>query len=111
MSSMMFPQYDPLVHKRIFHSLILKCVVEYFWTICALTPFSPSPTSSNTTSILTTLHLESDGWFPFSLEDYKPNQTKPNQNLELSYDSFKMAFQCMSHLSTSDLFMMVFKHL
>jgi hypothetical protein len=36
-----------------------------------LTPFSPTPMSFNTTSIFTILHHESDGFFPFSLENYE----------------------------------------
>jgi hypothetical protein len=42
----------------------------------------------------------------YFLEDYKPNQ-----NLELSFDSFKLMFQCMSHLSASGPFGIVFEHL
>jgi hypothetical protein len=71
-----------------------------------LAPFSPAPTSSNTTSTLTTLHLESNGYFPFFLKDYEPNQ-----DFKLSFDSFKLTFQCMPHLSTSGPYGMVFEHL
>ncbi len=34
-----------------------------------------------------------------------------HENLELSFDSFKLAFQCMPHLLASDYFRMVFEHL
>jgi hypothetical protein len=44
--------------------------------------------------------------FPIFLEDYEPNQ-----DLELSFDSFNLTFQCMSNLSTSGSFGMVFEHL
>jgi hypothetical protein len=44
---------------------------EYFWVVHVLTSFSPTPTSSSTTSTLTTLHLESDGYFLLFLENYK----------------------------------------
>jgi hypothetical protein len=54
--------------------------------------------SFNTTSILVTLHLESNGYFPLFLADYEPNK-----DLELSFDSFKLTFQCMSHKLASGL--------
>jgi hypothetical protein len=68
-----------------------------------LAPFSDAFLSSNTTSTLTTLHFESNDFFLFFLENYEPNQA-----FELSFDFFKLAFQHMSHLSTSDHFGMVF---
>jgi hypothetical protein len=71
-----------------------------------LAPFFPTPTSFDTTSTFITLHLELDGYFLLFFEDYKPNQ-----DFELSFDSFKMAFQSMSHLSASGPSMMVFEHL
>jgi hypothetical protein len=53
-----------------------------------LAPFSLTPTFSDTTSALTALHLESNGYFSFFLEDYEPNQ-----DLKLSSNSLKLAFQ------------------
>jgi hypothetical protein len=50
----------------------------------------------DTTSTFTALHPESNGYFLFFLEDYESNQ-----NLKLSSDSFKVAFQFMPHLSAS----------
>jgi hypothetical protein len=79
-------------------SSIIKCAKKYSRTTRALALFPPTPTSSDTTSALTTLHLESDGYFLFFLEDYEPNQ-----NFELFFDSFKEAFQHMPHLSASGL--------
>jgi len=43
--------------------------------------------SSNTTLTFTTLHRKSDGYFFLFLEDYKPDQ-----DLKLSSDSFKLMF-------------------
>ncbi len=62
-----FPPHDSLVHKCLFHSLILGCVEEYFKTTLALTPFSLAPTSFNTTLAFTALHLELDGYSLFFL--------------------------------------------
>jgi len=70
-----------------------------------LAPFSPTPISSNTTSIFTALHPKSNGYFLLFLEDYELNQ-----DLQLSSDSFKLMFQQMLHLSTSGIFGMVFEH-
>jgi hypothetical protein len=62
--------------------------------------------SSNTTSALTALHPKLNGYFSLFFEDYKPDQ-----DLELSSDFFKLAFQCMSYLLTSDPSQMIFEHL
>jgi hypothetical protein len=51
-----------------------------------LTKINFTPTSFGTTSSLTTLHPKSDGYFSFFFENYKPNH-----DLELSFDSFKLA--------------------
>jgi len=45
------------------------------------------------------LHHESNGLFLIFLENYKLDQ-----NLELSFDSFKLTFYCMLNLSASDFF-------
>jgi hypothetical protein len=87
---MLHAQHDPPTHKHFLHILNLGCVGEYFRTTNVLAPFSPTPTSSNTTMSFTTLHFELGNFFPFFLEDYKPNQ-----NLELSFDFFKLTFQHM----------------
>jgi hypothetical protein len=71
-----------------------------------LAPFSLTPTFSNTTLVFIALHLESNGSFLLFLEDYKPNQ-----DLELSFDYFKLAFQLMLHLLTNGPSRMVFEHL
>jgi hypothetical protein len=55
--------------------------------MCALTPFFLAFTSFDTTSILAILHHELDGFFPVFLEDYELNQ-----DLELPFNSFKVAF-------------------
>ncbi len=62
--------------------------------------------SFDTTSVLITLHLKSNGYFPFFLKNYELDQ-----DLKLSFNSFKLTFQCMPHLLTSGLFGMVFEHL
>jgi hypothetical protein len=72
-SSISFPQHDPPIHKHLICNLAFGRVGEYFWATCALAPFSFTPTFSDTTSTFTTLHLESNGYFPFFLEDYEPN--------------------------------------
>jgi hypothetical protein len=71
-----------------------------------LASFAPTPTSFDTTSVFTTLHLKSNGYFSFFLKNYELDQ-----DLELSSDSFKLAFQCMLHLSASGPFMTIFEHL
>jgi hypothetical protein len=76
---MLLPQHDPPVHKHLLHSLVFGHAGEYFRIVHALTPLSFAPTYSNTTLVFFSLHLQSDGFLPFSLEHYKPNQ-----NLELS---------------------------
>jgi hypothetical protein len=103
---LLLPQHDPPTHKCLFHNLVLRCVGEYFRATHALAPFSPAPISSNTTSALTALHLDSDGYFLFFLKDYELNQY-----LEFSFDSFKLAFQHMSHLLASGFSRMVFEYL
>ncbi len=62
--------------------------------------------SFNTTLVLITLHLELDGYFSFFLKDYDLDK-----DFEVFYDSFKLAFERMLHLSTSSHFEMVFEHL
>jgi hypothetical protein len=86
----------------LFHNLALGCVGEYYRVVHALAQFSPALTFFNTTSVFTTLHLESDGFFSLFLEDYKPDQ-----DLELFFDSFKLTLQRMPHLSTNGPFGMV----
>jgi hypothetical protein len=76
---MPFPQHDPLVHKHLFHSLIFGHARKYFKATRALAPFSPAPTSFDTTLALTALHPNSNGYFSPFLEKYEPNQ-----NFELS---------------------------
>jgi len=61
--------------------------------------------SLHTTSTFTTLHPKSNGYFPFSPQNYKLNQ-----DFKLSSDYFKLTFQRMPHLMASGLFMMVFEH-
>jgi len=102
-NSIPFPQYDPPTHKHLLHSLNFGYAKEYSWAVHTLAPFSLAPTSFNTTSALTTLHPKSNGYFSLFLENYEPNQDH-----ELSYDSFKLAFQCMPHLSTSGPSGMIF---
>ncbi len=103
-SSIPFPQHDLLTHKNLFYSLTLGHAREYSQATCALAPFSPALTSSDTTSTLTTLHPKANGYFPFFLENYKLNQ-----KFKLSFDSLKLAFQHMSHLMASGLFGMIFE--
>jgi hypothetical protein len=55
---------------------------------------------------LITLHHESNGYLLLCLEDYELDKY-----FELSFDSFKMAFQRMLHFSASGHFGMVFEHL
>jgi hypothetical protein len=98
---MFFTQHDPPTHKCLFQNLVLGCVREYFQTN-ALTPFSLAPTSSDTTLIFIVLHYESDGFLSLVLED-----SKPNQNLELSSYYFKLTFQCMLNLFANGPYWMV----
>ncbi len=86
-NSIPFPQHDLLIHKCLLCSLAFGYAREYFWATYALAPFFPTPTSFDTTSSLTTLYFESNGYFPFFLKDYELNQ-----DLELSSNSFKLAF-------------------
>jgi len=105
-SSILFPQHDPLTHKCLLYSLAFGCVREYFQTVPFLAPFFLALTSFDTTSIVIVVHLKLDGYFSLFVEDYKSNHV-----FELSFDSFKLAFQHMLHLSTSGPSRMVFEHL
>jgi hypothetical protein len=98
---MPFIQHDPPTHNCLFCSLVLGRVGEYFRIACALAPFLFTPTSFDTTSILMTLHPQMV--FLVFLEDFEPYR-----DFELSFDSFKLAFQCMPNLSTSGLFRIIF---
>jgi hypothetical protein len=106
LSPIPFPQHDPLIHKCLLCNLSFRHVGEYSWVVHVLAPFSPTPTSSDTISVLITLHLKSNGYFLLFLKDYEPNR-----DLKYFSNSFKMAFQHMLHLSTSGPFGMVFEHL
>jgi hypothetical protein len=68
LSSMPFPQHDPLAYKCFFCSLIFGHAWEYFTATRALTPFPPASTSFDTTLVLTTIHLDSNGYFLHFLE-------------------------------------------
>jgi hypothetical protein len=105
-NSIPFPQHDLPIHKRLFYSLAFGRAKEYSRAARTLAPFSLIYTSSDTTSTLSTLHLESNGYFPLFLENYDQNQ-----DLKLFSDSFKLVFQRMSHLLASDAFEMFLKHL
>jgi hypothetical protein len=72
----------------------------------ALAPFSLAPMSFDTTLALTALHLDLDGYILFILKDYEPDQ-----DFELSSNSFKSTIQQMTHLLVSGYFRMVFEHL
>jgi hypothetical protein len=104
-NSIPFPQHDPPIHKHLFHNLTLGHVGEYSRVAHVLAPFFFAPKSVNTTLALTTLHPELDGYFSFFFKGYEPNQ-----DLELSSNSLKLAFQCMLHLSTNGPSGMVFEH-
>jgi hypothetical protein len=106
LSSIPFPQHDLLIHKHLLRNLAFGRAKEYFLTTRTLAPFSPSPTSSDTTSTLTALHPKSNDSFSLFVEDYKSEQ-----DIELSSNSFKLTFQCMSHLLANGHFRMVFEHL
>jgi hypothetical protein len=73
---------------------------------CLLTPFSLESMSFDTISTLTTLHPELNNYFSFFPKDYEPNQ-----DLEFSSNSFKLAFQHMPHMLASGLSGMVFEQL
>jgi hypothetical protein len=67
----LFTQHDLPTHKQFLRNLILGGAIKYLSITCALTTFSPTPTSSKTISPITTLHIELNGFFPLFLEDYK----------------------------------------
>jgi hypothetical protein len=87
------PQHDPITHKHFLCNLVLRCAREYSTATHALAPFSLEPMFFDTTSILTRLHLELNNYFSFFLKNYEPNQ-----DLEFSSNSFKLAFQHMPHM-------------
>jgi hypothetical protein len=99
-------QHDPPAHKHFFCSLVIGCAKEYSKTTRTLAPFSPTPTSSNTTSAFTALHIKSNGYFLLFLED-----REPNQDFKFSSNCFKFAFQRMPHLSANGPSKMIFEHL
>ncbi len=82
-----FPQHDPLVHKRVFRSLVFGRVWEYSRVTHALASFSFTPTSFDIISTLVALHPNLDGSFSLILEDYKPDE-----NFEFSSDYFNLTF-------------------
>jgi hypothetical protein len=71
-----------------------------------LAPFTFAPASFDTTLVLTGLHHESNGHFPLFPKDYKLTQ-----NFKFSFNSFKLAFQRILHLSARSCSRMVFEHL
>jgi hypothetical protein len=105
-SSMPLPQHDLRVHKCVLRNFIFRCAKEYSQVTHVLAPFTPTPTFFDTTSILTALHLESNGHFPLFLKD-----CELDQDFKLSFNSFKLAFQRMLDLSVSGFSKMVFEHL
>jgi hypothetical protein len=100
------PQHDPITFKHLLHSLVLGHAREYFRTIQVLAPFSLALTSFETTLTLTTLHLESNGFFLLFLEDYELDQ-----DLKISSNFFKLTFQFMLHLSINGHYGMVFEQI
>ncbi len=106
LNSIPFPQHDPPIHKHLLGSLTFGYEREYFQEARTMAPFSLTHTSSNTTSALTTLHPESNGYFLFFFENYELNH-----DLTFFFNSFKLAFQRMPHLSASGHFGMVLEHL
>jgi len=103
---MPLPQHDPPTYKCLIHNIVIGRVRDYFKATHTLAPFSLAPTSSDTTLVFIALHLELDGYFLLFLKDYKLDQ-----ELKLFFHYFKLAFQCMSHLSINGLSRMVFEHL
>jgi hypothetical protein len=103
---MPFPQYDLLAQKCFFHNLVIGYAKEYSQATHVLASFSFTPTFSNTTLTLTTLHFKLNGYFPFFLQNYELDQ-----DFKFSFDSFKLTFYNVSHLLTSGPFGMVFEHL
>jgi len=89
-----------------FHILVFEHVREYFQVIDILAPFSFAPTSSNTSSTFTALHFELDGYFSLFQKDYKLDQ-----DIELSFNSFELTFQRISHLLVIGPSGVVFEHL
>ncbi len=73
-SSMPLPHHDLQGHKHLCCTLILRRVGEYFRANYTFAPLSFTPMSFNTTLTLTTLHLKSNGYFPFFLKNYELNQ-------------------------------------
>jgi hypothetical protein len=107
LSSMPLALHDLPTHKHFFHNLILGHVGEYSLVACTLAPYFPTLMSSNTTLVLITLHFELDRFPPF----FGRLEVNQNQDLELSFDSFKLTFQCMLNLFANGPSRMVFKHL
>jgi hypothetical protein len=105
-SSILFPQHDLPTHKHLSRNLAFNRAGEYFRAARALAPFSPALMSSHTTLAFTTLHPKLNGYFPIFFKNYELDQ-----DIELSSNSFKLAFQCMPHLLTSGRFGTIFEHL
>jgi len=103
---MLLPQHNHLAHERLLHSLVFGWVGEYFQIVHTLAPLFLGPMFFDTILVLSTLHLQSNGFHLLFLKDYELDH-----DLKLSSDFFKLAFQHMSHLSASDLSRMNFEHL
>jgi len=82
LSLVSLPQHDPIILKHLPHNLVLEFAGECFQTTHVLAPLSLAPTSFDTTSTFIVLHLESNGYFPLFLENYKLDH-----GLELSFNS------------------------
>jgi hypothetical protein len=67
------PQRNLPIHKCFLRNLVLIGVKGYSRAFQVLAPLSFAPMSSTTTSTLITLHLESNNYLPFFLENYEPN--------------------------------------
>jgi hypothetical protein len=107
LTTIFFFQHDLPIHKCLLCNLAFGCACEYFRVVHALAPFFLAPMSFDTTLDLITLHLKLDGYFSLCLEDYELDK-----DLELFSDSFKLAFQCMSHLLASGhskIFLIIFE--
>jgi hypothetical protein len=98
-------QHDHIVQKCLSHILIFEHVGEYSQTTHVLALLSLAFTSFDTTSTLIALHLKSNGYFPLLLKDYGLDQ-----DLQLSFNSFKLTLQLMLYLLASGPFGMVFEH-
>jgi len=100
LSFILSPQHDRPTHKCLFYSSYIHRKGIFLGSLCFGTIFSCTHILQHH---LNSHHITPQIKWLFLFKEYKLNQ-----DLELSFDSFKLVFQHMLHLSTNGSYGMVF---